>query len=129
MRMRLLLGTILLLLPFVGYAQVGNSPKSGKGQTGPELGPTPTKSPDALTGGDLLKLKRERETLASDREGVAKEISADADPMTTERTKLRLQLAEILKKINERKSTIVPPPAPSHPKTPVEDSKSLDPLN
>jgi len=128
--MRLLLSAVVLLLPIVGYSQVGESGKSPKAQPGPELPvPVPAKITDEKKA-DLFKLRKEREDLTRERENAVKEASAGGDPLALERAKLRLQLAELLKKINERKVAAPAPETPVRPKFPSDEgTKPIDPLS
>jgi hypothetical protein len=124
MRFRLLLCVIFPLAALNADAQT----KSSNAQVGPEVLTQP-KSVGADDKSNLEKLRKEREGLTRDREDAAKELDS-SDPYSAERAKLRLQLAELLRKINERQQ---PPVAngPIFDKKEFVDtgSKSIDPLN
>jgi tetratricopeptide (TPR) repeat protein len=131
MRWRLWFGMIFPLLPLGAGADPTLLPKSVKAQDGPALTPSRLQIVDNDSNDNRSRLKKEREALAKERDEAAKELELGGDSLAGERAKLRLQLAELLKRIEERKLPAHAPPdhSPS-PKIPADDhSKPLDPLN
>jgi hypothetical protein len=123
MRSRLLACGIIAVLLVSADSKVLPLPMSPKAQGGPEL-PRDDGKAEANS-------KKERESLAREREESVKEMDSGSDSLSVERAKLRAELRELLKKINERKSAPAETePRVVFPKSPDEEAtRPLDPLN
>lgn len=79
----------------------------------------------------LDKLKAEREKLLKELDPNREKVAPSADVLTTERARLRQEISELLKRLEEQKTNPPPTPKaiPKFKESSVEDlAKSLDPL-
>ena len=132
MRGKLLFSILTASLLALGAQPFDTSLKASKAQGGPELPLPRIPSVGELPAPDLERLKKEREDLQKELAKSGKETEGSDASLEKERTLLRIQLAELLRKLNERKS----PPEPKitgggvpAKVDPVETIRPLDPLS